>query len=99
MIKIEIQRGTKNNTLELQIKAMLNNIKFWCDTLDQYKREFDNAIKKLPRPNTVIPELTYKCFKPSSRVIGEPECLEVWHSNSTGYHDRCIAKIFIQEEQ
>jgi hypothetical protein len=97
MLVIESQREAKRNTLELKVLSMLHQVKFYCENLEQFKREFDIQIELIPRLNTVTADLAYKCIKPTQKILGEPEDrLEIWHVNSTGYYDRLIAKIYFK---
>lgn len=92
MIAIEKTRQAKHNTLELKVLALLGQVKYYAQDLDSFKRIFDEDIKKIKRPNTNLPELTYKC-KIGQKILGDPPCLEIWHVNPQGMHDRLIAKI------
>lgn len=96
MIKIEKTSKRKFNTLEMKVMVLLEQVKFYAEDLDSFKRIFDEDLKKMKRPNTNIPHLTYKCL-PGQKIIGDPPCLEIWHVSPTGYHDRCIAKIFNEQ--
>lgn len=97
MITIERTRESKHNTLETKVISHLYTVKFYCNDLTSFKKVFDEDIKKFPRPNTNIPELSYKCIFPQNKVAGEEELLEVWHLNSAGNYDRLIAKIIYKK--
>lgn len=92
MINIEKTRHAKHNMLELKIFQLIQNAKYYAQDLDGFKRIFDEDIKKIKRPNINEAYLSYKCI-PGQKILGDPPCLEIWHVNPQGMHDRLIAKI------